>query len=148
MMMFALLLLQSLNVPVASCDHPAAAGSSATAWSDLATEPNIGRVFELTTVDPAVVRLSVPFDVARGGRLATTTITVPHDGVYSVAIDRKAWIDVATGQTLETSIAHRHGGEGSGSVKIVDFRLTAGEHVLGLTGVASDRIRVLVTPVT
>ncbi|MBT2187824.1 homogentisate 1,2-dioxygenase [Sphingobium nicotianae] len=83
-----------------------------------------------------------------GGSVSSGGVAAFHvvkAGVYRVAIDSAAWLDVVSdGKSLE-SISHGHGPDCSGVRKMVDFRLDPGVYVLQIVGNGSPRIRVLVT---
>jgi len=82
--------------------------------------------------------------VSHGGM---ARFVVAQAGVYRVAMDSAAWIDVvADGKSLE-SVAHGHGPDCSGIRKMVDFRLAPGAYVLQVAGNGTPRVRVLVTSV-
>lgn len=80
--------------------------------------------------------------VSHGGM---ARFVVAQAGVYRVAMDSAAWIDVvADGKSLE-SVAHGHGPDCSGIRKMVDFQLAPGAYVLQVVGNGTPRVRVLVT---
>ncbi len=54
------------------------------------------------------------------------------------------WIDVLENGRAVTSSAHGHGADCSGMVKIVDFPLKAGEHILQIEGSKEDTVGILV----
>lgn len=82
--------------------------------------------------------------VSHGG---IASFRVETAGVYRVAIDSAAWLDlVADGKHLD-SVNHGHGPDCSGIRKMVDFRLEPGDYLLQLAGNGAPRLRVLVTRV-
>ncbi|OJY67970.1 MAG: homogentisate 1,2-dioxygenase [Sphingobium sp. 66-54] len=82
--------------------------------------------------------------VSHGGM---ARFVVVQAGVYRVAMDSAAWIDVvADGKSLE-SVKHGHGPDCSGIRKMVDFQLAPGAYVLQVVGNGTPGVRVLVTSV-
>lgn len=82
--------------------------------------------------------------VSHGGM---ARFTVAQAGVYRVAMDSAAWIDVvADGKSLD-SVKHGHGPDCSGIRKMVDFQLAPGAYVLQIAGNGTPKVRVLVTSV-
>jgi len=82
--------------------------------------------------------------VSHGG---IVRFVVEQAGVYRVAIDSAAWIDViAQGQRLE-SVAHGHGPDCSGIRKMVDFRLEPGTYLLAIAGNGTPGLRAMVASV-
>jgi hypothetical protein len=71
--------------------------------------------------------------VSRGGLFR---LTIPHAGVWRVAIGMRGWIEVVVDGKAATSVGHGGGPACSGIGKIVDYDLPAGSHVLMLS--ASD----------
>ncbi len=71
--------------------------------------------------------------VSRGGLFR---LTIPHAGVWRVAIGMRGWIEVVVDGKPAASVGHGGGPACSGIGKIVDYDLPAGSHVLMLS--ASD----------
>lgn len=145
MLLLALLIAQATApaCPATPVSPPAAL----SAWGKIAAEPGIGKSFTLTAVDPATVRLSVPLNTRHPGKLALTKLHVESKGVYRVAIDAGAWIDLISGSTILDSVAHAHGPTCTGIRKTVDFTLAPGDYTLELTGLSVPTVKVLVVPV-
>ncbi|WP_156678749.1 homogentisate 1,2-dioxygenase [Sphingomonas profundi] len=80
----------------------------------------------------------------RGGIAA---FDVPTAGIYRVALDAGAWVDVVRDGKALPSIAHAHGPACSGIRKMVDFRLEQGRHLLQIAGNPTPTIRLMVSPV-
>ncbi len=66
-------------------------------------------------------------------------------GTYRVALEHKGWIDVLEAGRSLASSKHGHGPACTGIRKMVDFRLKRGRHVLRLSKLAEDEVRVLIT---
>lgn len=82
--------------------------------------------------------------VSHGGMAQFTVATA---GIYRVAIDSAAWLDViADARSLE-SVSHGHGPDCSGIRKMVDFKLAPGRYLLQIAGNGAPKVRVLVTSV-
>lgn len=80
--------------------------------------------------------------VSHGGLAA---FRIEKAGIYRVAIDSAAWLDVVSdGKSLE-SVNHGHGPDCSTVHKMVDFNLSPGAYVLQIVGNGAPKIRVLVT---
>lgn len=95
----------------------------------------------LTLGRAATLRLAGATADMRGGAIA---FDVAEPGTYRVALEHKGWIDVVEdGRSLESS-SHGHGPACTGIRKIVDFRLKRGRHVLRLSKLAEDEVRVLI----
>ncbi len=71
--------------------------------------------------------------VSRGGLFR---LTIPHAGIWRVAIGMRGWIEVVVDGKAATSVGHGGGPACSGIGKIVDYDLPAGSHLLMLS--ASD----------
>lgn len=84
-----------------------------------------------------------PGGAATYGGLFGFTVTAP--GIYRVALDTAAWIDVVTDAKPVIASAHGHGPACSDIGKMVDFPLAAGPHSLQIAGAAKAAIAVMVT---
>lgn len=69
-----------------------------------------------------------------GDNAGIFAFSVDRPGTYRVALGSAGWVDVLEGGKAIESSAHGHGAECSGIVKLVDFPLKAGEHVLQIEG--------------
>ena len=69
---------------------------------------------------------------------------VSKPGIYGIAVDQAAWIDVtpAGGAPLATA-SHGHGPKCSTIRKIVRFDLKAGNYVVYLSGLDSSPVKVM-----
>lgn len=79
-----------------------------------------------------------------GDNAGMFAFTVDRPGTYRVALGSGGWIDVLEHGKAVTSSAHGHGAECSGIVKMVDFPLEAGEHVLQVEGSKEATIGLLI----
>lgn len=69
---------------------------------------------------------------------------VDSPGTYRVALGSGGWVDVLENGKAVASSAHGHGADCSGIVKMVDFPLKAGEHVLQIEGSREGAVGLLV----
>lgn len=86
--------------------------------------------------------------VKPGGKVSSGglfQITIPHDGVYHVALDTRAWIDVVVAGTPAETLGHTGGPACSGMRKIVDYALPAGTHVIQLSAAEASASGILVS---
>jgi hypothetical protein len=74
--------------------------------------------------------------------------TVDKAGTWRVALSTPAWVDVVKDGKASTSIAHGHGPDCSGIRKMVDYALEPGEYVLQVAANGSDKVTLLVTPLS
>ncbi|WP_139198038.1 hypothetical protein [Sphingomonas gellani] len=110
----------------------------------------LGRSVRATLVP--VARVTFPAAVARsvdaGGMGGVFAVDVDKPGVYRLAEDSIAWIDMVAGDKLLTAVAHGHGPECSGIRKYVDFRLTApGRYLVQVAGSKVAGIALMVSRV-
>jgi hypothetical protein len=144
------LLLQAA-VPVA-CPTPAAplpaamAGRSAPVQAAAGRELAIGRAARVSLAPTATVRFAAAPERAgkpgdRGGAYA---FRIASAGMYRVALDSAAWVDVVGGGKPIASAAHGHGNRCTGIRKMVDYRLTPGRYVLQLSGATQPAAVVMV----
>ncbi len=104
-----------------------------------------GRAVEARLVKSAALRFAAQPEKAGasdsyGGLL---TFTAKTSGTYRVALGSGAWVDVVRDGKPVTSSAHGHGPVCSGIRKMVDFPLTAGDHLIQIAGSATPAIRLL-----
>ncbi|PYF08685.1 hypothetical protein C8J30_11113 [Rhodobacter viridis] len=86
--------------------------------------------------------------VKPGGKVSSGgmfEITLDHAGVYRVALDTRAWIDVVVAGKPTESLGHSGGPACSGMRKIVDYALPAGTHVIQLSAAEAKASAILVT---
>lgn len=77
-----------------------------------------------------------------------TTVTIPANGVYAVALSAAAWIDVMqNGSYLKSQTSSGVSGC-DGIRKVVKFRITAGSTTIQVSGVTEPTIKIAVMPVT
>lgn len=79
-----------------------------------------------------------------GDNAGMFAFSVDRPGIYRVALGSGGWVDVLEGGKAVESSAHGHGLECSGIVKMVDFPLKAGEHVLQVEGSKEATVGVLI----
>lgn len=79
-----------------------------------------------------------------GDNAGMFAFSVDRPGTYRVALGSGGWIDVLEGGKAVESSAHGHGAKCSGIVKMVDFPLKAGEHVLQIEGSKEATIGILI----
>ena len=79
-----------------------------------------------------------------GDNAGIFAFAVDQPGTYRVALGSGGWVDVLEGGKSVTSSAHGHGAECSGIVKMVDFRLKAGEHILQVEGSKEATVGILI----
>ncbi|MBO9581070.1 MAG: homogentisate 1,2-dioxygenase [Sphingobium sp.] len=79
-----------------------------------------------------------------GDNAGIFTFNVDRPGTYRVALGSGGWVDVIEDGKAVTSSAHGHGAECSGIVKMVDFQLKAGEHVLQVEGSKEATVGILI----
>jgi hypothetical protein len=69
-----------------------------------------------------------------GDNAGLFAFSVDRPGTYRVALGSGGWVDVLENGKAVASSAHGHGPDCSGIVKMVDFPLKAGEHILQIEG--------------
>ncbi|HEY1124039.1 MAG TPA: homogentisate 1,2-dioxygenase [Sphingobium sp.] len=79
-----------------------------------------------------------------GDNAGMFAFTVDQPGTYRVALGSGGWVDVLESGKAVASSAHGHGAECSGIVKMVDFPLKAGEHVLQVEGSKDATVGILI----
>lgn len=79
-----------------------------------------------------------------GDNAGMFAFSVDQPGTYRIALGSGGWVDVLEDGKAVTSSAHGHGAECSGIVKMVDFPLTAGEHVLQVEGSKEAVVAILI----
>jgi hypothetical protein len=146
--------------PVACLVAPAALPAELAGWTSpvesaaateeanaAAVEIVIGQATDLTLAPTPAVKYAVPpkrpaGSVSHGGLAAFQIETA---GVYRVAIDSAAWLDILSdGKALE-SVNHGRGPDCTGIRKMVDFRLEPGIYLMQVVGNGTPTLRVLVT---
>jgi len=135
----------ALPAELAGWATPAALTAAAGADASAATL-TIGQAADLALHPTPHVAYPVaparPGDAASYGGVAQ--FSVAKAGIYRVALDTGAWVDIVTeGRSLESQ-AHGHGPACSGIHKMVDFQLEPGRYLLDIVGSASPSARVLV----
>lgn len=98
-------------------------------------------------IDAARVRFAVPLGkpVVDGDKGGLVILKIRQPGIYRIAIQHKAWIDVTRDGHAVASVAHGHGAPCSGVAKQVDFALPRGVYTLQLSAASDATIGVLVT---
>ena len=81
---------------------------------------------------------------AKPGKVTMIPFAVSKPGIYGIAVDQAAWIDVtpAGGAPLATA-SHGHGPKCSTIRKIVRFDLKPGNYVVYLSGLDSSPVKVM-----
>lgn len=80
-----------------------------------------------------------------GDNAGIFAFSADQPGTYRVALGSGGWVDVLEGGKAVESSAHGHGLECSGIVKMVDFPLKAGEHVVQVEGSKEATVGILIT---
>jgi hypothetical protein len=147
LLLAALLLAQTAPAP-AACTGAVDASLPApfAGWTAPGTNLAPGQAAVLESRDDPAFTASIPG--AKPGRVASTDFTIARSGVYSIALDQKAWIDVlpAGGGAALKSVSHREGDPCWSIRKIVRFQLEAGSYRLALTGMTQPRAKVMLVP--
>ncbi|HVI99165.1 MAG TPA: hypothetical protein VM657_08875 [Sphingomonas sp.] len=144
MLSLLLPLLVAQAAPVAACDRPAELPPALAGWRQPTAAPAIGKAFAVEARDPATVRGLAATSVARPGRAALVPIEIAVAGTYRVALSEAAWVDMVRDGAVLASVSHAHGPACSGIRKIVDFKLTPGRYALQLSGMKTDRVRMMI----
>jgi hypothetical protein len=79
-----------------------------------------------------------------GDNAGLFAFSVDQPGSYRVALGSGGWVDVLENGKAVESPAHGHGPDCSGIVKMVDFPLKAGEHILQIEGSKEATVGLLV----
>jgi hypothetical protein len=79
-----------------------------------------------------------------GDNAGLFAFSVDQPGTYRVALGSGGWVDVLENGKAVASSAHGHGADCSGIVKMVDFPLKAGEHILQIEGSKEETVGILV----
>lgn len=144
MILASLLLLQAAT---ACPTNDAALPAAFAHWGDAAAAKLTadGAPFETETRDPAAPAPVAGSPPARPGRVASVLFSVDKPGRYRLALDQKGWIDVRAigGGAPLASVGHGHGPECSSIAKFVTFELQTGSYYLDLSGMAGDRVKVM-----
>ena len=141
--------LVKLPEALAGWADPRAVRAANTGESASAVELIIGQAFDLelypTPQVTYAIRPARPGGSVSSGGLASFRIETA--GVYRVAIDSAAWLDVVhDGKTLE-SVNHGRGPDCTGIRKMVDFKLEPGIHTLQIVGNGTPKLRAMVATV-
>ena len=77
---------------------------------------------------------------------AETSITVRKPGIFGIAVDQAAWVDVYRGKGRPLRMAYESKGPGCTSIrKIVRYRLTPGVYRVVVTKLQKDRVKLMLT---
>jgi len=79
-----------------------------------------------------------------GDNAGLFAFSVDQPGTYRVALGSGGWVDVLENGKAVESPAHGHGPDCSGIVKMVDFPLKAGEHILQIEGSKEATVGILI----
>lgn len=74
------------------------------------------------------------------------TFQIATPGIYRIALESGAWIDVIRDGRPLKSVAHTMGPNCTGIRKIVDFDFAPGVYTLQLSGASAQHMRVLIAP--
>ncbi len=77
---------------------------------------------------------------------AAIPLHIENAGVYGIAMNIPAWIDVRRGDSALTSSGHAHGPDCSSIRKIVRFTLDAGDYTIHLSRTEASSAHLLVIP--
>ncbi len=125
-----------------SLRRPVRAGASATSATALPVGVGVTATLLATPkVSYALRPEKAGGSVSSGGMFA---FTVPAAGRYRVALGSAAWIDVLSGTTPATSVAHGHGPDCTGVRKMVDFDLKPGRYLLQIAGNGAATLPLMV----
>ncbi|MCW3849478.1 hypothetical protein OF829_19750 [Sphingomonas sp. LB-2] len=81
---------------------------------------------------------------AKEGGVATLAFRIDSSGLYAIAIDQGAWIDVVPdGGAPSASVKHGHGPECSTIRKIVHFELKPGRYTIYVSGLTVPTVKLL-----
>lgn len=143
MIIAALLLAQASAAPCPTIDAqlpPALAG-----WTSPTTALTPGEAITLEPVDKALVLLRDIKLPDKPGKIALTSFTITKAGIYGLALDQRAWIDVypATGADPLVSVAHGHGPDCSSIRKIVRFTLKPGRYRALVSGIEKPAAKLM-----
>ena len=135
-------------IPADLAGWQAEGGAVAAGEAHSAPWVTIGEVHVITLRSGDGLRWRLPPERAPragsfGGVLA---LDVREAGTYRIALADGVWIDLVGPNGLVASTGHGHGPACSGIRKMVEFRLEPGAYAVQLSGAASNRTRMLVSP--
>lgn len=117
-----------------------------TAATKAADQPEIalGKAYAATLQPTAQVQYSIPLgkapkDNSFGGLFM---LTVDKAGIYSIALDQAAWIDVVKDEQTVKSGAHGHGPDCSTIRKYVEFQLIPGHYTIQISAADKQALTV------
>lgn len=154
MLLFAALLLAPVPVVQAAPQQQQCTATDANLPVSLSAWATPGHGLPDDLTKPIVMATLPQGDVAglpagaKEGGATSLPITITRPGIYGVAIDQGAWIDMAPeGGAPLTSAKHGHGPECSTIRKIVSFGLKPGDYRIFVSGLTSTNVKIfLVTP--
>jgi hypothetical protein len=129
----------------------AAAAQSVAAGKASATAPalTVDRLYQLELTPQSAVAFDSPPGGRRGGDRAwagLATLTVATAGVYRIALDQGAWVDVLSGGAALPTQGFQGRPGCNAPHKIVEFQLPAATRVvLQVSGAAAAAVRLTVT---
>lgn len=145
-MLHWLLAAQLSAVPAPQCVSQPPLPPNLAGWAEPGDRLESGRGVTMRAGREAGLIALMPASTRAGG-VAAVSFVAPTRGVYGIAVDQAAWVDVyrdrEAGSTLLTSMSHGHGPACSGIRKIVRFRLDGGVHILHLTGMTGPTAKVM-----
>ncbi len=145
-MIYWFLALAQAAAPAPDCSRPQPLPAALSGWTASGDSLASGRALTLPAGQDAGLIALMPAP-SRPGGVAAVSFVAPRPGVYGIAVDQGAWVDVyqdrESGSTLLQSVAHGHGPPCSGIRKIVRFRLDGGVHILHLSGMTGPAAKVM-----
>lgn len=138
----ALLLAQTAPAPCVKMDANLPAPLAAWTTPGGGSPADLSKPVKLRGVDAS--RMPTLPASAKPGRVTMVPFTVSKPGIYGIAIDQAAWIDVTPrGAAPLVSASHGHGPECSTIRKIVSYDLKPGDYVVYLSGLGENGVRVM-----
>lgn len=125
--------------------RPVRAGATVKAATTLPLGTSVTATLLTTSALTYAVRPEKPGTSANSGGMFT--FNVPASGRYRIALGAAAWIDVLSGTSPATSVAHSHGPDCTGIRKMVDFDLKPGRYLLQLAGNTAPTLSLMIVRV-
>lgn len=147
---FAALLLQAAPAAAPVCPAIVAPPAGLEAWSVApgmtadVIAPGKNIALTLQPIDSVTFPMPLERKPAPGTFGGVYHVTVATAGIYRVALQNGAWIDLVRDGKSLTSVAHTEGPPCSGIRKIVDFALQPGTYVVQISGAKVAQTRILI----
>ncbi|MCI4592374.1 hypothetical protein MOK15_20100 [Sphingobium sp. BYY-5] len=154
---------QMAQVPAAACSAPADLPPALASWPNAKPLQAAGerKTLAAATLTPAQAvamsllatpKVAYPLRPEKPGGSVSygglARFTVAQAGTWRVALSTPAWVDVVRDGKASISTAHGHGPDCSGIRKMVDYALEPGDYVLQIAANGSDKVTLLVTPLS